>query len=473
MIKMKKINNRSLRYGSYAFIATAIMIAIIVVFNALLGLDAVRDRLRFDITKNQLFSLSEPSITMLGDLDQDIEVIILTDEKYYQGSEILEVLKQYNIKSNGKVKTRFVDVEKDPTFVEREIDPNQVKGISEGSIVVKSGKNSKVVSQNDMVEYDYSSYNSYPVALKIEQSFTSAIKSVTAEFTPVIYFSTGHGELSSEKDLSELRSTITANNYEVKEISLANAIPEDANIIFFASPKTDLLAKELENLLGFMEKGGNAVFLMDVQNTAQELPNFDLVFERYSLALNNDYVLEGDQNWYLNEFNVIIPQPNENDVTTNLDPNSLFMYMPNCRSVSIKQAAKQWITTQPLFMTSGKSQSTSLITGDTAAGPFLLGALSENQGTVASKIALIGNATFITDTWMKNTNYNGARYILSTLNWMQNMDDSIIVPSKSLMSEPVNLSASTKFIAFIVLSFLLPLAIIGLGLFVWIRRKHL
>ena len=48
---MKKINDRSLRYGSYAFIVTAIMIAIIVVFNALLGLDAVRDRLRFDITK--------------------------------------------------------------------------------------------------------------------------------------------------------------------------------------------------------------------------------------------------------------------------------------------------------------------------------------------------------------------------------------------------------------------------------------
>ncbi|NLP00482.1 MAG: hypothetical protein GX386_09385, partial [Clostridiaceae bacterium] len=175
---MKKINNRSLKYGSYAFAATAVVIAIIVIFNALLGLDSIRDRLRFDITKNKLFSLSEPSITMLGDLDKEVEVIILTDEKYYQGSEILEVLKQYELKSNGKVAIRFVDVEKDPTFVEREIDPNQVKGISEGSIVVKSGKNSKVVSKSDMVEYDYSTYSSYPVALKIEQVFSSAIKSV-------------------------------------------------------------------------------------------------------------------------------------------------------------------------------------------------------------------------------------------------------------------------------------------------------
>ena len=147
--------------------------------------------------------------------------------------------------------------------------------------------------------------------------------------------------------------------------------------------------------------------------------------------------------------------------------------MPNCRSVGIEQAAKEWINTQPLFMTSDKSQSTNLLTGDTTMGPFLLGALSEHQGTASSKIALIGNATFITDNWMQNTGYNGVRYILSTLNWMQDKTDSIIVSSKSLLSEPVNLSESTKFIAFIVLTFLLPLAIIGLGVFVWIRRKHL
>lgn len=472
-IKFMKINKKSLKYGSYAFAATAIIIAIIVTFNALLGLDAVRDRLRFDITQNKMFSLSDPSIKLLNELEKDVEVIILTEEKYYQGSEILEVLKQYNLKSGGKVIARFVDVEKDPTFVKRELDPEDVKGISEGSIVVKSGSKTKVVSQNDMVEYDYSTYSSYPVALKIEEVFSSAIKSVTADYTPVVYFVTGHGELTLDRDLSELRSTIAANNYDVKELSLSNAIPDDASTIFFVSPKSDLMAKELEYLLAFMEKGGDAIFLMDVQNNTEPMPNFDIVFERYSLALSNDYVLEGDQRWYYNDFSIIIPQPNENDVTKNLDPNSLFVYMPNCRSVNIMQATQQWIKTQPLFMTSSRSQSTNLSTNETIMGPFLLGALSEFEGVKTSKVALIGNAVFITDSWMKNTSYNGERYILSTLNWMQDKADTIIVPSKSLTSAPINMSESTKFIAFIVLSFLLPLAIIGLGVFVWIRRKHL
>jgi len=468
---MKKINIRSLKYGSYALISTVILIAVIVMINAILGLDAIRDRARFDITKNKRYSLSEVTVTMLEDLNKEVEIIILTDEKYYQGSDILEILKQYNLKSNGKVTTRFVDVEKDPTFVEREIDPNQVKGISKDSIVVKCGKNSKVVSEDEMLEYDYTTYTTYPVAVKIEQAFSSAIKSVTSDYTPVTYFVTGHGEMTS--NLTELKSAITANNYEIKELSLSNPVPEDAAVIFFVSPKTDLLPKELDNLLAYMEKGGNAIFLMDVQETEKEMTNFDTVFDRYSLALNDDLVLEGDQNWYLDDFTIIIPQPNDNEVTMNLDPKSMFVYLPNCRSVSIKQVAKDEILAQPLFMTSDRAQSTNLVTGDITMGPFLLGALSEYQGTKTSKIALIGNAGFITDSWMQNVNYNGARYILSTLNWMQDKTDSIIVPSRSLMSEPIQLSESTKFISFIALSFLLPLAIIGTGMFVWIRRKHL
>mgnify|MGYP000901802735 FL=1 len=366
-----------------------------------------------------------------------------------------------------------MDVEKDPTFIQRELDPDQVKGIDSGSIVVKSGSKNKVVSQSDMIEYDYSSGTPQASGLKIEQAFTSAIKSVTADKTPVIYFSKGHGEIVLDQQLSDLKATITSNNYEVKELSLTNAIPEDASVIVFASPKTDLQPKELENLMGYLENGGDAMFLMDVQKTKDELPNFDHVYERYSLSLNNDYVLEGDQNWYYNDFNIIIPQPNDNEVTTNLDPQSLFLYMPNCRSVNINQAKKDWITTKPLFMTSEKSQSQDLATNEKKQGPFMLGAISEFEGTDSSRIALVGNATFVTDSWMQSAGDNGKRYIMSMLNWMRGGGDSVFIPAKSLASQPINMTTQSMFVSFILLTFVLPLAIIGLGVSVWIRRRHL
>lgn len=476
---MKKIVNKnffgskSFKYGSYAFVATAVVIAVVVLLNAILGLDAIRDRLRYDITKNKKYSLSDQSIKILNELNKDVEVIILTEEKNFQYKEILEILKQYNLKSNGKVVTRFVDVEKDPLYIQRELDPDQVKGISSGSIVVKSGSKNKVISNSDLVEYDYS--YGYPTAsgLKVEQAFTSAIKNVTEDTTRVAYFAKGHGEIALDSELTNLKAVIASNNYEVKELNLANGIPDDASVIFFVNPKTDLLSNELDNLLAYMENGGDAIFLMDVQKTSTKLTNFDTVFERYALAINNDIVLEGDQNWYFNDFNIIIPQPNDNDVTRNLDPNSLFLYMPNCRSISILQAEKEWIETKPLFSTSQKSQSTDLMTNKVTSGPFYLGALAEYAGSESSKIILVGNATFVTDSWMESAGDNGIRYIISTLNWMQDEKNSVYIPSKSLVTDSIKLTARSRFIAFISLSLLLPLAVIGFGVFVWTRRRHL
>jgi septum formation topological specificity factor MinE len=155
-MKKIKINKKSFKYGSYAFAATAILIAIVVVANALLGLDSVRNRLRFDITKNKLYSLTDTSVKMVKDLKKDVQVIILEQEKNFNAPEIVEVLKQYNLKSGGKITTKYVDVEKDPLYIKRELDPEQVKGIEKGSIVIKSGSKIKVINQSDLVEYDYS-----------------------------------------------------------------------------------------------------------------------------------------------------------------------------------------------------------------------------------------------------------------------------------------------------------------------------
>jgi len=474
-MEMKKIaiNKKTLKYGSYALVSTVVVIAIIIIFNALAGLDVVRNRLRFDVTKNKMFSLSEQSINILKELDKEVEVLILTEEKDFNYPEITEMLIQYNVKSNGKVTTRFVDVEKDPLFIERELDPEQVKGIKSGSIVVKCGSKNMVISQSDMIEYNYSYGMPQASGLKIEQAFTSAIKNVTAEFTPVVYFVQGHGEYVMDDYLNELKAAITANSYEVKELSLGNGVPDDAAVLAFISPKNDLLPDEMEKLLSYLENGGDAIFLMDVQQSSTELTNFNTVLERYNLKVNNDLILELDQSSYLQDFTIIIPKIFETAVSTNLDPYSQALYLPQCRSIEILQAEKQWITTKPLFITSAKSQSQDIVSGEIKIGPFLLGAISEYEGYKTSRVALVGNAQFVSDDWMNYRNDNGKRYIMSMLNWMQDQEGSVYIPSKSLASKAIQLTNQSRYIAFISLTFLLPLTIIGFGIFVWIRRKHL
>lgn len=470
---MKKLNNRSLKYGSYAFVATAVVVALIVIFNAVLGFDFIRDRIRFDITKNKAYSLSEPSIEMLKTLNKDVEIIILNKEENFRTIEILEILKEYGLRTGGKVKYSFVDVVKNPTYIQKELDPEQVKGIEEGSIVVRSGDRMKVVSLDDMTEYDYSQGYPMAVGLKVEQVFSSAIKSVIADYTPVVYFAKGHSEISPDAELSDLKSSLAGNNYEVKDLALSAAIPDDAAAIIFASPKSDLLQEEYDNLMAYLEKGGDVLFLFDIQQSNAELKNFNMIFERYSLGLNNDQVIEQDQASYYQDVNFIIPKLVQNEVVTNLDPTSLRLIMPFCRSVNIAQVGKEWIKTSPLFSTTQNSYSNNLTTGEQAQGPFILGALSEYEGSDTSKVALIGNTSFVTNEALQFFGPNGKRYIVSILNWMADKEDSVLVPSKTLASEPLNLSQQSQFVMFIIMVGLLPLVIIGFGVFVWLRRKHL
>ena len=174
------INARTMRYGSYAFIVTVIAVALLVGLNAILGVDRIRTALRMDITANKLFSVGEQTTKVLKDLKKDVEFIVLLDEKDFSSSMLKEIFKQYELKSNNKVKLRFVDLDKDPQFVKRELDPDSITGIAKGDMVVKCGKKVRLINNSELqdTQYDQQTGQTYSNGLLIEQTFTGAIQNV-------------------------------------------------------------------------------------------------------------------------------------------------------------------------------------------------------------------------------------------------------------------------------------------------------
>ena len=476
-MKIKDLfSKKSFKYGSYSIIITAVVIAVIILVNILLGMSNLPKWLRFDITQNKMFSISQQSIDLVKNLEKEVEIFILAPESSYSYLPVTEALDQYVVHGNGKViGPRYVDLDKDPTFISKNFDPDRVSGISAGDIIVRCGSNIRVLSNHDFMEIAYDYYGgAHVTGLKIEQAFTSAIKSVTSDEANTVYFVSGHGEYRSD-DLSQIKSALSLNNYDIKDTTLPGPVPEDADILFFPSPTADLLGSELENLLVYLEKGGDAIFLFDVQNSLQDLPNFNEVFSRYNLQLNYDLVHEFTQANYLKENWMIRPMVYMSDVTKNLNPDQLFIYLPMCRSVSVLNVEKQNLEISILFGTTDDSTSIDLNSGMQRFGSFHLGALADLEigGTTHSRIALIGNCTFITDEFMSELGSNGSRYILSMLNWMQDRKDEIMILAKSLAQPPLNMSQQSRIFVFILLIAVIPLIIIGAGLFVWIRRKNL
>jgi len=475
-MKMDFFKKKSFKYESYSVAITIVVIAVVVMVNVILGFSGISKRLRFDITRNKMFSISRQSMDLIKNLDKDVEIFILSSESSYSNVVVKEVVNQYVVHGNGRIiGPHYVDLDKDPTFISKNFDPDQVKGINTGDIIVRSGKNMKVLTNRDFMEITYDYYGGAEVTgLKVEQAFTGAIKSVTADKTGTVYFVSGHGEYKSD-ELSRLKTALSLNNYNLEDLTLTSPVPENADVLFFPSPTSDLLGSELENLLAYLEKGGDAVFLFDVQSSVQQLPNFNDAFSRYSLQLNYDMVNEFSQANYLKENWMIRPMVYMSDVTKNLNPDQLFVYLPMSRSVSVLSENKQNLEVSPLFGTTDNSTSLDLNTGTQKLGPFFLGALAELEIATAnhSRIALVGNCTFVTDNYIAELGDNGSRYIVSILNWMQERADEVLVPAKSLEKPPLNMTQQSRVLIFFLLTAIIPLVIIGTGLFVWIRRKNL
>ena len=79
---MKKTNilqsfkSKKFKYGGYATVMTAIVIAAVIVVNLLAGLIP----LRLDLTRNKLYTLSEQTYDVLKNLDEDVTIYLLVNQ---------------------------------------------------------------------------------------------------------------------------------------------------------------------------------------------------------------------------------------------------------------------------------------------------------------------------------------------------------------------------------------------------------
>lgn len=93
---------------------------------------------------------------------------------------------------------------------------------------------------------------------------TSLLKLVREKRT--VYFTVGHGEMywknapSDEENLDNLKKLLEALNFKVKELGaqngLAQAVPDDAGVVFIAAPQVPFLPEEIAALQAYRDRGG-------------------------------------------------------------------------------------------------------------------------------------------------------------------------------------------------------------------------
>jgi len=71
-----------------------------------------------------------------------------------------------------------------------------------------------------------------------EQAITGAIKYVTSETIPTVYFIDAHSKRKLESDYTYLQKALENNGYEVKKLDLTRQekVPEDTTVFFLHLP---------------------------------------------------------------------------------------------------------------------------------------------------------------------------------------------------------------------------------------------
>ena len=126
------LKDKNVKYGGYATLITIAVLVGIVIINLIAG----QFPMEIDMTEKKLFSLTDQTLKVLENLEEDITVYGL----YKVGEEaedIVAVLRRYENASEN-IRLEFIDPDKNPTFVQK-YDP-EGKGVSPSSLIVKGSQ---------------------------------------------------------------------------------------------------------------------------------------------------------------------------------------------------------------------------------------------------------------------------------------------------------------------------------------------
>ncbi len=470
--KMKFMNKRSLKYGTNSIVLIVIVVAIAIVVNLLVGMG----NFRMDLTADKLYSLSDQSKDIIKKIKKEVTIYGLFDNATIPGgSEYREITDLINEYKDLGVDIKYVDPDKDPGTI-TSLDPQKTLGLTKGDFVVKSGNKVRKLEAQEL----YGQANQqYGRMYSAEPLITGAIKFVSSDVTPVAYFVEGHNEVSLNENLNQVSKILQSNNMEVKSLSLLTEkkVPDDCKLLIFVSPQKDITDEEKIKLDAYIKKNGNAIFMFDSLESSEKLANFEDSLNYFNIGINYDKVKENDSDKHLpNDDYALIAGLQENDINKAFSGANYPVFMPDSRSISILKNQKDWLTNTQLITTSNKAESTDIVGGKVNKGPFNLAVAAEISG--GSKVLVFGNSKFLSDQALSSqygTYFQyGTNYFLTTVvNWMQDKTDEQTISGKLVSSKALTVTESQTKVLSIVLIGVVPLLILGCGLFVWSRRRHL
>jgi len=447
---------RHAQYGSNSVITFLAFTGILIFVNVL----AYQNPQSWDLTEDKSNTLAPETIEILGSLPQPVVA-----RAYYTArtnhEEARKLLERFAENANGKFSYEFPDPEISPIAA-------QADGVErDGTIVLVMGE------QKEQVTF------------ATEQELDAALLRLMNPETRVVYFLTGHGELSieqpSDTSLTQAANSLLNKNYTVNPLNLQGAgrVPDDAKVVVVAGPLVPLIDSEVQALETYLNNGGSLVVMYEPLPLTRfgDAPDpLTGLLANWGITLNNDFIIDPNINpasFAVSDATAYAQHP----ITEKLmGLNSVY---PTARSLTLNFEVGNTRLT-PLVVTGfnawGETDFSSIdqnqvqfAEGEDNPGPLTLVAAAENAAT-GGRLVVFGDSEFAADTLYSRGNGD---ILINTIDWAAEQEDIINLTPKPTMPRNFSAPGTLGFIGIILTSLcFIPLLVIGGGAWAWVSRRR-
>ncbi len=462
---LASLTGRRMRRQANSWVYTLAVIGILVLINAL----ASRYSWRFDMTRNQQFTLAPQTREVLANLPGKVTVIGFyanNEMESGMGSYMAGLLKEYAHHSRGKLSWKIVDPATAPSLVrEYEIPTSAVT-------VVAYGEKREMLDQWDLMG-SFDPETGRP-RINGEQALTNAIIRVTAAHTPKAYFLTGY----ETAELRALRRHMQEENYQWAELNLIEeqAIPEDAELLVLAGPRRDLTGEEIQRIDEWLLRTGGRLLLM--VDPGHDLPNLAGWLQGWGITLRDDVVIDAGRHYGYDPA-AVVPLYGTHPITNKVDSADLAMVLPRARSMAVEETPREGLKLEELLTSSRESWGETDLTAppergeQDPAGPLTLAvaATREQEGRPEARMVVVGSSGFATDDVLQIQ--GNLDFVMNAMAWLVDKGESVTIRAKEVIQEPLFLTAQTATGILVATVVVVPLALLVMGGAIWYRRRHL
>jgi len=424
---------------------------------------AAKNPKSWDLTKNQIHTLSPDTVKTLEGLKADVMVTAFYTATEPQYGALNDAFKKYEAKS-AHFKYEFVDPIKDP------IKAKQFNVRADGPrVVVKLG-----ATESRFQEMS-------------EEALTNALVKVTHSAAKKVYFTTGHGEAdpddAGETGLSEIKKRMDNEGLKAEKLNLASTpeIPADAQALVIAGPAKPFQPGEVETVRKFLDAGGKAMVMVEPPPTESGL---DGLLKAYSVEADAAMIVDPISRLFgANEVVPVVQNYNtESELVRDFKLNTVF---PTARPLTVLHEPGATAEAKPVALSMpsawGELNPAGQVQRDEneKGGPFpLMVQVTKDTKTPEAgltkrsdqaRLIVVGDRDFATNKF--RTAFGNEDLFLNAVNWLSEQTERITIRPRLRDASRLYLTPSQQATIFILAIDVLPVTLLAIGLAVWLVRR--